>query len=51
LKRAFAERAREIAGKEGLDGKPIEAYEALAARCKYNFRAMLQEIESGAMME
>lgn len=51
LNKAFASRAQEIARQEQLDGKPIEAYEALAARCKNNFRMMLSEIESGAMLD
>lgn len=49
LARAFAERCRTIAQAEGLDGQPIEAYVKLAQRCKNNCRAMLQEIEAGAM--
>ena len=47
---AFAVRAREIAQAEGLNGAPPDAYAALAARCKGNMRAMLNEIESGAML-
>jgi DNA polymerase-3 subunit gamma/tau len=46
----FAERALAIARAEGLDGQPIGEYVKLAQRCKNNFRAMLQEIEAGAMI-
>lgn len=49
LAKPFAERCREIAQREGLDGQPIERYVKLAQECKNNFRAMLQEIESGRM--
>jgi replication-associated recombination protein RarA len=46
---AFAQRAYDIADKEGLNGKPIEAYRTLAKQCKNNLRAMLSAIEAGAM--
>lgn len=49
LAQAFAARAQEIAAKEGLNGRPIEQYVRLAQDCRNNMRAMLQEIESGAM--
>ena len=51
LAEAFAERAREIAQVEGLDGKPLRAYLELVRQKRNNFRAVLQEIESGAMLE
>ena len=50
LAQAFAQRASEIATKEGLNGRPIEDYLKLARVCKNNFRAMLQRIDSGEML-
>lgn len=47
----FAERAREIAQAEGLDGKPLAAYIRLVNDKGGNMRAVLNEIESGKMLD
>lgn len=47
---ASANRVREIAVKEGLDGKPFEDYYSLAVECESNMRKMLQHVASGGMM-
>ncbi len=51
LEEAFAKRCKEIAEAEGLGGKPLTSFKALARRCKLNMRAMLKEIEGGAMCQ
>ena len=50
LAKLFAEHCRDIATKENLNGKSIESYVKLAAKCKNNCRMMFQEIESGVML-
>lgn len=51
LAKPFAQRAKDIAESEGLcDGQPIAKYVTLVQKHKNNLRAVLQDIETGAML-
>lgn len=46
----FAELVRSIAVAEGMDGRPVSEYVKLAQKCRNSCRAMLDAVNSGAMM-
>ena len=50
LSERFARFARAVAVREGLDGRDLTAYARLVKDEKNNLRAVLQRIDSGAMM-
>jgi len=45
----FAEHVRAIATREGMNGKPLAAYERLARQHHNNMRAMFEAVEAGDM--
>lgn len=51
LAQVFATSCKKIAQAENLDGKPIADYVKLARKCNNNCRMMIQNVESGAMLE
>ncbi len=51
LAEPFAQRAKEIAAREGLDGQPIEKYIRLLRDNGNNLRAAIQAIEAGGMLD
>lgn len=51
LAKVFAEHCRQIATRENLNGKPLQAYVKLAQNCKNNCRQMFMAVESGDMLE
>lgn len=51
LELAFAKMAKSVAEAEGLDGRPVAAYQTLARICNCNLRMMYQKIEFGEMLK
>ena len=51
LAQLFAERAREIAKAQGVDGKAAPAYLRLVQECRNNMRQVLQKIDAGEMID
>jgi DNA polymerase III gamma/tau subunit len=51
LAKPFAEHAKRIAEREGLDGRPIDFYLRLVQKHRQNLRAVLQDIECGAALQ
>lgn len=49
LCKSFAQHVKAIAEREGLDGKPLSAYEQLARDCHNNCRAMIQAVQEHRM--
>lgn len=49
LANVFAERAKQIAALEGLDGKPLQRYIDLVKTERNNMRSVLQTVARGAM--
>ena len=50
LAQAFAERAKQIAEAEGLDGQPVARYVRLVQDSRNNFRQVLQRVEACEML-
>ena len=51
LAQLFAQRAKQIALAENLDGRPDHAYLRLVQECKNNFRQVLQRVDACEMMD
>lgn len=51
LCKPFAVHVKAIAEREGLDGKPVAAYERLLKDCGNNLRMAIEAIEAGRMLD